>query len=137
MKYNHLIFTNTILLNYLLGTMPNKKHLARHALITTLKSCQPETRIHIIKFLNEKGIKLLSESVYNVIFNDMALTKGEKKKLRKFYKGKENIFRAIGKKSNSIKRRRALLIQHGGSLGNLLSTASNLLSTLIFGHKNH
>ena len=116
--------------------MPNKNHLAKHALITTLKTCKPEARVHIIKFLNEKGIKLLSESVYNVIFNDLSLTKGEKKKLRKYYKDKENIFRSISKKSNSIKRRRALLIQHGASLGNLLSIASNLISQIIFGHRN-
>lgn len=117
--------------------MPNKKHLAKHALITTLKSCKPETRVHIIKFLNEKGIKLLSESVYNVIFNDLSLSKAEKRKLRKFYKDKEHIFRSISKKSNSIKRRRSLLIQHGGSLGNLLSVAQNLLSAIIFGHQNN
>ena len=121
---------------YVLSTMPNKKHLAKHALIATLKSCKPDTRVHLIRFLNDDGIKLLSESVYNVIFNDLSLTKAEKKKLRKLYKDKEKVFSTIGKKNNSIKRRRALLIQHGGSLGTLLSTAANSLSSLIFGHSN-
>ena len=120
---------------YLLLKMPNKKHLAKYALINSLKSCNPETRVHIISFLNDKGIEALSESVYNTIFNDLCLSKAEKKKLRKSYKEKEKIFQAIGKKNNSIKRRRTLLIQHGGSLGLLLSIAANLLSGLIFGHQ--
>ena len=113
--------------------MPNKKHLAKFALINSLKSCKPQTRMHIISFLNDKGIEVLSESVYNTIFNDLCLSKSKKKKLCKTYK--EKIFKAIGKKNNSIKRRRSLLIQHGDSLGLLLSIASNLLSELIFGHQ--
>lgn len=116
--------------------MPNKKHLARHALIATLKSCKPEARVHLIRFLNDDGIKVLSESVYNVLFNDLSLKKAEKKKIRNLYRDKERVFNAIGKKHNSIKRRRALLIQHGGSLGNLLSTATKSLSSFIFGHSN-
>lgn len=115
--------------------MPNKKHLAKYALINSLKSCKPQTRIHIISFLNDKGIEALSESVYNTIFNDLCLSKAKKKRLCKTYKEKEKVFKAIGKKDNSIKRRRSLLIQHGGSLGLLLSIASNLLSELIFGHQ--
>ena len=46
--------------------MPNKKHLAKYALISTLKSSRPEARAHHIGYLNDSGIKLLSEAVFNV-----------------------------------------------------------------------
>ena len=75
--------------------MPNKKHLAKYALISTLKSSRPKARAHLIGYLNDSGIKLLSEAVFNV-----------------------------QKKHNSIKRRRRLLQQHGSDLRPLLSIAA-------------
>ena len=57
--------------------MPNKKHLAKYALISTLKSSRPEARAHLIGYLNDSGIKLLSEAVFNVLFNNLSLSKRE------------------------------------------------------------
>ena len=57
--------------------MPNKKHLAKYALISTLKSSKPEARAHLIGYLNDSGIKLLSEVVFNVLFNNLSLSKRE------------------------------------------------------------
>ena len=56
--------------------MPNKKHLAKYALISTLKSSKPEARAHLIGYLNDSG-KLLSEAVFNVLFNNLSLSKRE------------------------------------------------------------
>ena len=114
--------------------MPSKKNLSKYALISTIKSCRPETRPHIISFLNEKGIDLLSECVYNIFFNDHKLPEEQKIKLRELYKNKEKAFKSIGRKSNSIKTRKRLLVQHGGTLETILSIAANLLSELLFGH---
>ena len=114
--------------------MPNKKHLAKYALISTLKSSKPETRAHLIGYLNDSGIKLLSEAVFNVLFNNLSLSKREKSRMRKMYQSKEKAFKNIGKKHNSIKRRRRLLQQHGSNLGPLLSIAANSLSGRLFGH---
>ena len=55
--------------------MPRKKHLSKYALISTVKSCTPKTRHHLINFLDDKGIDLLSECVYNIFFNDHNLSK--------------------------------------------------------------
>ena len=57
--------------------MPNKKHLAKYAQISTLKSRRPEARAHLIGYLNDSGIKLLSEVVFNVLFNNLSLSKRE------------------------------------------------------------
>ena len=113
--------------------MLKKKHLAKYALISTLKSSKPEARAHLIGYLNDSG-KLLSEAVFNVLFNNLSLSKREKSRMRKMYQSKEKTFKIIGKKRNSIKRRRRLLRQHGSNLGPLLSIAANSLSGQLFGH---
>ena len=93
-----------------------------------------EARAHLIGYLNDSGIKLLSEVVFNVLFNNLSLSKREKSRMRKMYQSKEKTFKIIGKKRNSIKRRRRLLRQHGSNLGPLLSIAANSLSGRLFGH---
>ena len=93
-----------------------------------------EARAHLIGYLNDSGIKLLSEVVFNVLFNNLSLSKREKSRMRKMYQSKEKTFKIIGKKRNSIKRRRRLLQQHGSNLGPLLSIAANSLSGRLFGH---
>ena len=120
--------------NRFLCFLYNKKHLAKYALISTLKSSRPEARAHLIGYLNDSGIKLLSEAVFNVLFNNLSLSKREKSRMRKMYQSKEKTFKNIGKKHNSIKRRRRLLQQHGSNLGPLLSIAANSLSGRLFGH---
>ena len=55
-------------------------------------------------------------------------------KLRELFKNKEKVIKSIGRKSNSIKRRKRLLVQHGGTLGTVLSIAATILSGLLFGH---
>ena len=102
-------------------SMPNKKHLAKYALISTLKSSRPEARAHLIGYLNDSGIKLLSEVVLMcclIIFhcpNEKEVNRGLSK---------------ISAKTTTVyKRRRRLLQQHGSNLGPLLSIAARL-----FGH---
>ena len=114
--------------------MPRKKHLSKYALISTVKSCTPKTRHHLINFLDDKGIDLLSECVYNIFFSDHNLPKEQKDSLRKLYKDKEKVLKTIGKRSNSIKTRKRLLVQHGGNLGEILTIAASILSGLLFGH---
>ena len=82
--------------------MLKKKHLAKYALISTLKSSKPEARAHLIGYLNDSGIKLLSEVVFNVLFNDLSLSKREKSRMRKMYQSKERTFKNIGKKNATV-----------------------------------
>lgn len=114
--------------------MPSKKHLSKFALISTVKSCSPNTRHHLISFLNDKGIDLLSECVYNIFFNDHNLPKKQKDSLRKLFQKKEKVIKSIGRKSNSIKTRKKLLLQHGSDLDAILTIAANILSGILFGH---
>ena len=85
-----------------------------------------EARAHLIGYLNDSG-KLLSEAVFNVLFNNLSLSKRE-------IKVKRGLSKISAKKHNSIKRRRRLLQQHGSNLGPLLSIAANSLSGRLFGH---
>ena len=84
--------------------MLNKKHLAKYALISTLKSSKPEARAHLIGYLNDSGIKLLSEVVFNVLFNNLSLSKREKSRMRKMYQSKERTFKKYRQKTQQYKK---------------------------------
>ena len=74
-------------------------------------------------------------NVYIIFFfSDHNLPKEQKDSLRKLYKDKEKVLNTIGKRSNSIKTRKRLLVQHGGDLEAILTIAASILSGLLFGH---
>ena len=112
----------------------NKKHLAKYALISTLKSSRPEARAHLIGYLNDSGIKLLSEVVLMCCLIIFHCPNEKEVGWGKCIKVKRGLSKNIGKKHNSIKRRKRLLQQHGSNLGPLLSIAANSLSGQLFGH---
>ena len=99
--------------------MPNEKDLSKLALITVLKKCTPEVRARIIEYLNPEGIKVLSEVVFNVLFNGN-FTRSQKRKLRKEYAKDQHALKELSKKHTSLKRKRQLLKQTGGFMGTLL-----------------
>ena len=81
--------------------MPRRKKDFGHVnLLKLIARLSPEKQNIIIRFLDENGINLLSETCYNVIFNDLNLTKRQKKKLKGKIKGKEKILKFIAKKLN-------------------------------------
>ena len=106
----------------------NDRMLSKIQLVKILKSCKPETRIHIIKFLNDDAINILSEITYNLLFNNMNLSNKSKKNLVKKYSSRKKDLKKIADKSITIQRRRKLLIQDGGFLGTLLGIALPILS---------
>lgn len=115
---------------------PTKRNLSKVQLLKILKSCKPESRIHLIKYLNDDGINALCEITFNLLFNNLKLPEKSKKKIKENYKGKRKDLKKIANKHISIKKRKALLIQHGGFLGTLLGVALPILSSLLtFGHK--
>ena len=113
---------------------PSEKNLSKLALFTTLKKCSPQVRGRLIQFLNSEGIQVVSELVYNVLFNDSPLTKAQKRKIRKEYLKDKSSLKVISKKRASFKRKRKLLKQTGSGLGTLLGIGLSLLSPYIFGH---
>ena len=102
--------------------MPNEKDLSKLALITVLKKCSPEVRARMIEYLNPEGVKVLSEVVFNVLYNveDSPLTTTQRRKLRKEYSKDKHALKEISKKHTSFKKKRQLLKQTGGFMGTLL-----------------
>ena len=97
-----------------------EKNLSKLALISTLKKSKPEIRGRLISYLNSEGINVLSESIFNVLFNGAPLSKTQKSRVKKQYQKDKHIFKEISKKSASVKKKRKMLQQKGGFLGTLL-----------------
>ena len=96
------------------------KILPRLALIEVLRKCPKDARGQIISYLNPDGIKVLSETVYNVLRIEAPLKDHQKRRLRKEYRNDKNVLLEIAKKKGSYKNKRKLLKQSGGFLGTLL-----------------
>ena len=135
--------------------MPNEKSLSKLALINALRKCPPEARSRVIPYLNSEGIQVISEVIFNVLFNDSPLTKTQKRRIKKLYSKDKNLLKELSKRSGSFKKKRKLMKQHGGMIGTLLGIkthfkktersilmyfvwnigiAASLLAPLIFGH---
>ena len=132
------------------------KLLPKLALIGVLKKCPKDARGQIISYLNSEGIKVLSETIHNVLRIEAPLKDYQKKRLRKEYGEEKEVLLEIAQKRGSFKNKRKLLKQSGGFLGTLLGIykkrhvlkesdfntrylftgiATSLLMPLIFGHK--
>ena len=135
--------------------MPNEKSLSKLALINALRKCPPEARSRVIPYLNSEGIQVISEVIFNVLFNDSPLTKTQKRRIKKLYSKDKNLLKELSKRHGSFKKKRKLMKQHGGMIGTLLGIkthfkktersilmyfvwnigiAASLLAPLIFGH---
>lgn len=135
--------------------MPNEKSLSKLALINALRKCPPEARSRVIPYLNSEGIQVISEVIFNVLFNDSPLTKTQKRRIKKLYSKDKNLLKELSKRRGSFKKKRKLMKQHGGMIGTLLGIkthfkktersilmyfvwnigiAASLLAPLIFGH---
>ena len=96
------------------------KLLPKLALIEVLRKCPKDARGQIISYLNPDGIKVLSETIYNVLRIEAPLKDHQKRRLRKEYRNKKEVLLEIAKKRGSFKNKRKLLKQSGGFLGTLL-----------------
>ena len=96
------------------------KLLPKLALLQVLKKCPKDARGQIISYLNPDGIKVLSETVYNVLRIEAPLKDHQKRRLRKEYRKEKEVLLEIAKKRGSFKNKRKLLKQSGGFLGTLL-----------------
>ena len=97
-----------------------EKNLSKLALLNVLKKTPPEARSRLINYLNSEGINILSESVYNVLFNDAPLKTSQKRRLKKQYSKDKKLLLEISKRRGSYKKKKKLLKQSGGFLGTLL-----------------
>ena len=96
------------------------KSLPKLALIEVLRKCPKDARGQIISYLNPEGIKVLSETVHNVLRIEAPLKDYQKRRLRKEYTKEKKVLLEIAKKKGTFKNKRKLLKQSGGYLGTLL-----------------
>ena len=97
-----------------------RKEFVKASSYKYLKKSPPKIRCQLINYLNNDGIKVMSESIFNVLFNEAPLTQNQKRRIKKQYSKDKNILKEISMKKSSFKKRRKLLKQSGGFLGTLL-----------------
>ena len=104
-----------------------EKNLSKLALINVLKKSTPEVRNRLMNYLNSEGIQIVSESVFNVLFNSAPLTKSQRRKIKKEYTKDKKTLKELSLRRSSLKKKRKLLKQTGGFLGTLLGEMNNML----------
>ena len=87
-----------------------------------------------LSFLDEKSINDISESIYNILYNEklnLNLSKTRKAKLKKIIKPNSRIFEDISKRNIPVKRRHTKIIQQGTGIGTILLTLIPVLTSLL------
>ena len=102
--------------------------------LKVMKTLNNHQRSVIIEFLDDYGVDIICDCIYNTIYKDHGLKKSSKKRLRKILKGKEQDMQIVSKKSNNIKRRKKILGQQlgGNPLAAILGIALPILTQLLF-----
>ena len=120
--------------------MINSKRLSINKikkLLTLFKfivSQRSDNKTTALSFLDENSINDISESIYNILYNEklnLNLSKAEKAKLKKIIKPKSRIFEDISKRNIPVKRRHTKIIQQGSGIGTILLTLIPVLTSLL------
>ena len=94
-----------------------------------------EAKIDVLKYLDERGMVNISESIYNLLYNENLnhiLTKSQKSKLVKTIKSNLSNFENIARKKIPSKIRKRKIIQSGTGIGTILLTLLPVISSLLF-----
>ena len=108
-----------------------KKLLSLFKFIASQKSKDKATAL---SFLDQSSINDISESIYNILYNEklnLNLSKSQKNKLKKIIKPNVRSFEDISKRKVPIKRRHAKIVQQGRGIGTLLLTLIPVLTSLL------
>ena len=109
-----------------------KKLLTLFKFIVSQRS---DNKTTVLSFLDEKSINDISESIYNILYNEklnLNLSKTRKAKLKKIIKPNSRIFEDISKRKVPIKRRHTKIVQQGSWIGTILLTLIPVLTSLLF-----
>ena len=93
-----------------------------------------DNKTTVLSFLDEKSINDISESIYNILYNEklnLNLSKTRKAKLKKIIKPNSRIFEDISKRNIPVKRRHTKIIQQGTGIGTILLTLIPVLTSLL------
>ena len=108
-----------------------KKLLTLFKFIVSQRS---DNKTTALSFLDENSINDISESIYNILYNEklnLNLSKTRKAKLKKIIKPNSRIFEDISKRNIPVKRRHTKIIQQGSGIGTILLTLIPVLTSLL------
>ena len=108
-----------------------KKLLALFKFIVSQRS---DNKTTVLSFLDENSINDISESIYNILYNEklnLNLSKARKAKLKKITKPNSRIFEDISKRNIPVKRRHTKIRQLGTGIGTILLTLIPVLTSLL------
>ena len=107
-----------------------KKLLILVKYIITQKSGNKNT---VLKYLNDESINDISESIYNLLYNEKLnslFSRPQKTKLKRIIKHNVKSFEDISRKKVPINKRKTKIIQHGKGIGTILLTLIPISSFL-------
>ena len=108
-----------------------KKLLSLFKFIASPKSKDKATAL---SFLDPSSINDISESIYNILYNEklnLNLSKSQKNKLKKIIKPNVRSFEDISKRKVPIKRRHTKIVQQVSGIGTILLTLISVLTSLL------
>ena len=108
-----------------------KKLLSLFRFIVSQKS---NNKANALSFLNSSSVDDISESIYNILYNEnlnLNPSKSQKTKLKKIVKPNVKVFEDISKRNVPIERRHTKIIQQGSGIGTILLTLIPVLSSLL------
>ena len=91
-------------------------------------------KLACLRYLDDNSIDSISESIYNLLFNEklnLVLSSLQKRKLKKIIKPNIQNFEIISKKKIPIRKRRSKIIQQGSGIATILLTLLPMLSSLL------
>ena len=84
--------------------------------------------------LNENSVDDISESIYNILYNEklnLNLSKSQKSKLKRIIKPNAKSFENISKRNIPVRKRQSSIVQHGTGIGSVLLTLIPILTSLL------
>jgi hypothetical protein len=87
-----------------------------------------------LAFLNENSVDDISESIYNILYNEklnLNLSKSQKSKLKRIIKPNAKSFENISKRNIPVRKRQSSIVQHGAGIGSVLLTLIPILTSLL------
>jgi len=126
LKYVLIININIIVI---IKKMLNKE---KALLLKQLQHLDNKKLRHYIAHVDKDGIESLCECVFNTIYTELPLDSTHKNNIKKSLKSKKSKsnIKIISKKQNSIRKKRAALLQEGKGLGFIISALAPLLANL-------
>ena len=111
-----------------------KKLLLLFKYIAVQKAQKRENKIIVLKHLDNESIDNISDSIYNLLYNEKLSSKlspSQKTKIKRIIKPNINSFEDISKKKIPSKRRQNKLVQHVAGIGAIFLTLIPILTSFL------